>query len=341
MKKITLFFAVMIIFSTGIVRADFSKVGTSAAQFLKIGIGARAMGMGETFVAVANDVSALYWNPAGLTNLSDISLIVSRSEWFAGINHDFAGLALPWGRNSVIGISAVALNVPEQEVTTIDQPDGTGIYYDVGDIAIGLSYARGLTDRFSTGITAKFIQQNAYNETANTFALDIGTTLRTGYRGLVIAMCMSNFGGRLQLDGRDLIILADIDKNLAGNYNADARLKTESYPLPLNFRVGLALDIVGGHDAFFPMAKNRFTLAIDGNHPNDNTERVNIGCEYTWNETIFARGGYKINYDVEKWAFGAGLKFGVARQIMSLDYAMVDFGDLGKVSRFSVELAFK
>jgi len=320
--------------------ADFSKVGTAAAQFLKIGIGARAMGMGETFVAVANDASTLYWNPAGLTNLSKISLVGSHSQWLADISHDFIGITFPWGRSNVVGISATALNVPEQEVTTVSQPDGAGIYYDVTDIAIGLSFARALTDRFSTGLTVKYVQQNAYNETANTLAIDLGTYLHTGYHGLKIAMCMSNFGGRLQLDGRDLIILSDIDQENPGNYLADARLKTETWPLPLNFRVGIAMNLVGSSEAFVVSQSNRFTLAIDGNHPKDNTERVNLGGEYAWQETVFARIGYKINYDVEKWAFGAGLKFPIGQQKMGLDYALVDFGDLGKVSRFSLEIIF-
>jgi len=326
----------------------FSKVGTAAAQFLKIGVGARAMGMGETFVAIANDATTHYWNPAGLASLRTMSLAVSHSIWFADIYHEYVGFSVPFGYSNVIGISAIALNTNEQEVTTVHQPDGAGIYYDVSDIAVGLSFARALTDRFSTGVTVKYIQQNAYNETANSLAIDIGTYLRTGYHGLTIAMCMSNFGGKMQLQGRDLIALTDIDKTIAGNYNTDTRLKTDSWSLPLNFRVGVAMDFIGGADSFFPIHNNRLTVAIDGNHPNDNNERVNFGGEYAWQETIFARAGYsyKLNSnederrDAKKWSFGGGLKFDIGRQSMSMDFAMVDFGDLGKVSRFSVELKF-
>ena len=340
MKKIIPLFVILTLFFTNSCICGFSKVSTAAAQFLKIGVGARAMGMGETFVAVANDASTLYWNPAGLTNIKSASLMVSHSQWFADIYHDFAAMAIPLNNNDFIGISAIALNTDEQEVTTIDQPDGAGIFYDVSDIAIGISYARALTDRFSTGITAKYIQQNAYNETARSVAIDIGTYLRTGYHGLTIAMCMSNFGGRMKLEGRDLIALVDINDEIDGNYRTDARLKTESWPLPLNFRVGIAMDIMGGVDPFFSSQDNRFTLAIDGNHPNDNEERVNVGGEYSWREMLFARVGYKINYDVEKWAFGGGLKFDIGQQKLAIDYAMVDFADLGTVARFSVELMF-
>jgi hypothetical protein len=337
MKKIIFFIFLFLIGNHAETRAEFSKVGTAAAQFLKIGVGARAMGMGETFAAVANDASTLFWNPAGMTNLSGISLIVSHSEWFADLSHDYAGFSFSWGNRNALGVSAIALNTPEQEVTTITQPEGAGIYYDVGDIALGLSYARALTDRFSTGVTVKYIQQNAFNETASTIAFDLGTYLRTGFHGLTIGMCLSNFGGRLQLDGRDLIAKSDINPELAGNFEVDSRLKTEAWPLPLNFRVGVALNVLG---ALFPAEQNRLTLALDGNHPKDNVERVNFGAEYAWKETLFARAGYKLNYDAEKWAFGGGLKFKVSRQLFALDYALVDFGELGKVSRFSLELHF-
>lgn len=318
----------------------FSKVGTAVAQFLKIGVGARAAGMGESYAAIANDVSALYWNPAGISNLNSISVGISHSQWLADIYHNYAGMTIPLSESDVIGISAISLSTNEQEVTTVEQPNGTGVFYNVSDIAVGLSYSRVLTDRFSVGITAKYIQQTAYNVSANTVALDIGTYLRTGFHNLVIAMCVSNFGGNMQLEGRDLIILADINRDISGEYNPDARLKTEAYPLPLNFRIGVAMDIVGGRDPIIPADDHRFIMAIDGNHPNDNNERVNIGGEYSWSDTFFARLGYKINYDLEKWTFGAGVKIDIGSQKVGFDYAFVDYNALGKVSRFSVELRF-
>ena len=235
---------------------------------------------------------------------------------------------------------AISLNTSEQEVTTVEKPDGAGVFYTVSDLAIGLSYARSLTDRFSVGVSAKYIQQIAYNESASTMAIDIGTTLRTGFHNLVIGMCVSNFGGTMKLEGTDLIALADINKSIGGEYNPDARLKTEPFPLPLNFRVGIAMDVLGGKDPLLASESHRFTLALDGNHPNDNNERVNIGGEYAWDETLFARFGYKINYDTEKWAAGAGVKVKVGSQRLAFDYALADFGDLGKVSRISLELQF-
>jgi hypothetical protein len=339
MKKYLLLI-ILISFHSVIFAGDFSKVGTTAAQFLKIGVGARANGLGGSFTAIANDVTALYWNPAGITNLQKFSLAVSHSEWFADISHDFAGIVYPFSSSDIIALSVIALNTGEQEVTTVTQPEGTGVYYDVSDLSIGLTYARALTDRFSVGLTVKYIQQTLYNESANTFAIDIGSFLRTGFHDLVIAMNISNFGGSMQLEGRDLITITDINSQVSGNHNPDARLKTEPWPLPLIFRVGIAMNLVGGNDPIIHSESNRFTFAIDGVHPNDNTEKVNIGGEYAWNENVFARLGYKINYDVEKWTFGVGLKFDIGSNQVGFDYALVDFNDLGKVSQFSLELNF-
>jgi hypothetical protein len=339
MKKHILILIVIIFHAAGYA-GDFSKVGTAAAQFLKIGVGARAAALGGSFTAIANDVSTIYWNPAGITNINGFSLAVSHNEWFADISHDFAGLVYPLNSSDILALHVVALNTGEQEVTTVTQPEGTGIYYDVSDLAIGLSYARVLTDRFSVGITVKYIQETLYNESANTFAIDLGTYLRTGFHDLIIAMNMSNFGGNMQLEGRDLITITDLNNQVSGNYNPDARLKTEPWPLPLTFRVGVAMNFVGGDDPIVESTQNRFTIAVDGVHPNDNTEKMNIGGEYAWNETVFARVGYKINYYLEKWTFGVGLRMNVINQQVGFDYALVDFNDLGKVSQFSLELKF-
>ncbi|MBM2841561.1 MAG: hypothetical protein HW412_2089 [Bacteroidetes bacterium] len=339
MKK-TLIVLIVLMLPASSFGGGFSKVGTASAQFLKIGVGARAAGMGGAFAAVSNDVSALYWNPAGMTALPSISVGFSHSQWFAQMSHNFAGIAVPLGSNDALGVHAISLNTGEQEVTTVEKPDGAGVYYTVSDLAIGLSYARSLTDRFSVGVTAKYIQQIAYNESASTVALDIGTSLRTGFHNLVIGMCVSNFGGTMKLEGTDLIALADVNKSISGEYNPDARLKTEAFPLPLNFRVGIAMDVLGGMDPLLESESHRFTLALDGNHPNDNNERVNIGGEYSWDETLFARFGYKINYDTEKWAMGAGVNVKVGSQRLAFDYSLVDFGNLGKVSRISLELQF-
>lgn len=336
MKKF--FIVIILLLPSTLLAGGFSKVGTAAAQFLKIGVGARAMGMGGSFTAVANDVSTIYWNPAGIANLDRTSISFTHSQWFADITHDFAGVVVPISASDFLAVHATTLNTGEQEVTTVANPDGAGVFYDVRDLAIGLSYARQLTDKFSVGISGKYVMQTLYNVQASSFTLDIGSYLRTGFHNLIIGMAISNFGGSMQLDGRDLITIADINSSFGGNYNPDARLTTQEYPLPLIFRVGLAMDFVGGKDPVFESEDFRLTLATEGTHLNDNNERFNIGSEISWTETVFLRGGYKINYDTEKWAVGVGVNFLIGNQKVVVDYAYVDFDKLGNVSQFSLQL---
>jgi len=331
------FYAVTIIFLlfTGKYSYTGTKVGTSAAQFLKIGIGARAIGMGGAFVAMSNDASALYWNPAGIVLLGRLNFTTTHTEWFAGLYHDFVGATVPF-RGDAIGFSITSLNTDEIEVTTLEQPDGTGIYYNVSDVAINISYSRKLTDRFSVGVTGKFIQQKLYHESSKGFALDVGTILFTGFRGLRIGMCLSNFGTGMKLYGRDLIVPHDPGGDIAITPAKQAQMSTESWPLPTNFRVGIAVDIIGGGQSFFSTEAARLTLAIDVNRPTDNVERGNMGLEFAWNDRITARIGYKYNYNEQSLTSGGGYNFKFGRTNVVIDYAWASFGRLDHVHHFTL-----
>jgi len=316
-----------------------SKAGTSAAQFLKIGVGARAIAMGEAFVASSNDVLALYWNPAGLTFIDRASFSTTHTEWFAGITHDFVGVAVPIGQGA-LGASITLLNSDEIEITTILEPDGTGIYYDASDLAISLSYARSLLDRFSVGITGKYIQQKLYNESASTMAIDIGTILHTEFYGLRIGMCLSNFGGEMKLDGPDLIVPYNRGGNIAITPDIEAKMSTEKWPLPTNFRVGIAVDLIGKTGkSVVSSHSSRLTLAVDGSHPTDNEERGNIGLEYSWRNSVALRMGYKYNYAEEDISLGGGFQYAFGKAKVLIDYAWASFGRLDYVHRFTVGLS--
>jgi hypothetical protein len=314
-----------------------TNVGTTAAQFLKIECGPRAVAMGGNFVARADDASALFWNPAGAAITTDRKMTFGHTLWFADISHDYFGMVIPWSQGA-IGFSVVALNMGEEEVTTIEEPEGTGITWDVSDLAVGLTYARPLTDRFSVGITGKYINESLYNESASTFAVDIGTLLDVGYKGMRIGMCISNFGGRMKLEGRDLTRGEDINGD--GVNESEINLSTIGWSLPLMFRVGTVIDIVGPGAGLWQHPVNRITLEVDGIHPNDNDERMGFGAEYAWKETLFFRSGYKLNHDVETYSLGGGFKFLTDTFGVGIDYAFQDLGVLESVQRFSVSIAF-
>lgn len=319
---------------------EFRKVGTSAAQFLKIGVGARAVSLAGAFGAVANDASTIYWNPAGMVTLNSVSWTGSHANWFADISHQYSGLVLPFGNSSALGLSAIFTSMGEEEITTEENPTGTGYYWDASDIAVGISYARWMTDRFALGVTMKYITQKIWNESASTFAVDVGTYLTTGYKGIVIGMCFSNFGGSLTLQGRDL--LREYDPNPANtlNANVDTRLHTEPWPLPVNFRVGIAIDMMGQGDRIISSEDSRMTLAIDGTHPNDDSEKLNLGLEYAWRELLFGRIGYGAGYDLVQVTYGLGVQFKFQQGMFSFDYATASYGELDYVNYLSIGFKF-
>ncbi|HTR80658.1 MAG TPA: PorV/PorQ family protein, partial [Bacteroidota bacterium] len=146
---------------------DVSKSGTTAASFLEISVGAPAIGMGGAFVSLSNDPTALYWNPAGIAMLTGTDALLAHTDWIADTRFDFAGLVLPVGNFGTLGFSLTSLTMADMMVRTVEMPEGTGEYFSASDLAAGISYARPLTDRFSIGFTAKFIQQSIWHETAN------------------------------------------------------------------------------------------------------------------------------------------------------------------------------
>lgn len=309
----------------------FNNNGTRVGQFLKFAVGARANAMGESFAAVASDASALYWNPGGIGNLQNLEVHLTHIDYLLDITYDFAGLVVPTSAGN-IGFSAAVLGMGDEPVTTLADPDGAiGVTWGASSFAVGLTMSKAVTDRFAVGITGKYIQENIYNESANTLAIDIGSLYDTGLRGIKIGMAMSNFGGKMKLSGRDLALRADPDVVVGGNSTQPADLQVNSWSLPLNFRVGLSLEV-------FKSESSTLLLASDFNHPTDADERLNFGAEYAFAKRVFLRGGYKVNYDEESFTFGGGLNLPITSYNFMLDYSFNEFGILGETHRFSIGL---
>lgn len=318
---------------------ELSKVATSMGQFLKIGAGARGTALGDAYSSLTNDVSAMYWNPAGIQKIGRPSLAVSRSELFAGITSDFLGGVYPLDANTTIGLSVLYLNSGDMELTTLDEPEGTGQTFDATSSALGLSISRSLTQRFDLGITLKLVSENLFREKASTLAFDIGSQFDTGIYGLKLGMVLANFGGKMKLDGPDLN--TDISNDETGvEYSAGGRLKTEEWPIPLLFRLGISADILGRDSEFIKNDKNRLTLSLEGNDPVDHYLRYNIGLEYAWSEMLMLRAGLKENYDEADFSAGIGLDFSKIGINARLDYAFNNYGILGYVHNYSLEFLF-
>ena len=318
-----------------------NKSGTTAAQFLKIGVGARAMGMAGAFVSSVDDAYSLYWNPAALPKVQNPSLVAVFTDWFTDIRHQFLGFVLPINEASSVGVQATVLNMGTMEITTIGMPHGTGEFFNARDLSIGLSYGIRLTNFFSVGITGKYIEQEIYNESASTFAIDIGSVLDVPVRGMKLGMRLANFGGKLQLDGRDLTREYDMNPENTLNVGVETRLKTLPWELPVLFQVGLSSEIIGSGEAFLTSENNRLILAADGTHPMDAPEFAAFGLEYTFNDLISLRTGYRLNRDVEKFYYGLGIKVPfTGSSNFTFDYALASFEELDYIHIFSGGIAF-
>ncbi len=317
---------------------NVSGVGTTAAPFLEIEIGSRAIGMGGAFVAVADDATAIYWNPAGLSRLQKNEITVTHIEWLADINFDFAGGIFYLGNYGVIGVSLTSLSTTDMEVRTVDEPEGTGEMLSVGSMALGLSYAKNLTDKFSMGFNTKYIQEKIWHMSTSSFAIDFGTLFITPFNDIKIGMNISNFGTDMMLSGRDVMVYHDIDPTIMGNNELiEANLVTDNWPLPLTFRAGVAMDLLKSRN-------NRLTVAVDGVHPNDNTEYLNLGMEYVCNNIFSLRGGYSSLFkrdSEEGLTFGAGIQSNIGQAVLlKVDYAYTNFSRLGNTHRISLGMGF-
>jgi hypothetical protein len=317
---------------------DFTKTGLSAATFLSIEVGPRGKAMGGAFVGLSDDVSALYWNPSGLAEMRNNVVYASHAEWLADINFDFVGVALPIAGVGTIGASITSLTMPEMKVRTVFQPEGTGELFDASDLALALTYARQLTDRFSIGANFKFIREKIYNSSASTGAVDFGALYRSPWRGLSFGLSISNFGGDLKLDGTDTQVEVDIAPNEFGNNDRIfANLETEEFQLPLTLRVGLSMLV-------FENEHSRLLVAMDGIAPNDNAQYVNVGGEYLLLDILALRAGYRtlfLTNSEEGLTLGGGVQYEVfAGSRVIIDYSFTDFGLLSNVHEVALAITF-
>lgn len=297
------------------------RAGISTAQFLKIGVGARATAMAESFVAVANDPSALYWNPAGLTQYQNNQIYFAHAEWLVDVKHTFFGATYRVTPNDVLGFSVIALYMDDMPVTTETMPFGTGEYFSYTDLAFGATYSRRMTDQFSFGITIRYMHSAMDKLSMNGFMFDLGTYYWTGLGTSRFAVTVSNFGGQIAPTGRVTLL------------DGTTRDSWQEFALPTIFRVGFALEP-------YMTEMHRITTTVQLNHPNDNAENVGLGIEYGWNNVLTLRGGYKINVDEESFSAGVGIAVPLAFATVAVDYSFVKWGNLGDVHRLSMSFGF-
>lgn len=288
----------------------FAKVGTYALQFLKIGVSARATGMGGAFTSISNDATATYWNPAGMVDITRTSVSLNHTWWPADISLDYATavFTLPFVPGS-FGVSARALTLDPQVERSIFLPEGTGRTFDAGDMSFGVSYAKFFTDKFSSGTTVHFVHSGLAEKSINTFALDFGLIYRIGLWGMRLGMQIQSLGGKVDYDDRPS-------------------------KMPTMFKVGMAATP-------YQQGMNSVRGIFEFSHPSDNVERINVGTEYSFNQFFFLRGGYNFNADAEGLAGGFGLRVDTSQTSdLVVDYSWTDLNFLGDTHRISLGFSY-
>jgi hypothetical protein len=295
------------------------RAGISSLQFLKIGSSARAAGMAESFVALADDASALQYNPAGLVQFAGHQVMFTHTNWLVDLKHEFIGAVYRISPADAVGVSFISLHTDDMEVTTETQPFGTGRYFSYGDVALGLSYARALTEQFSFGATVRYVEETIDVLKTRAFMIDLGTYYRTGLGSTRFSVVVSNFGGNVSPEGSVTLPRRETVSDF------------QEFSPPTLFRLGFA---------FEPLQDevNRITTSVQLNHPNDNSENLALGAEYAWNELFHIRVGYKLNVDEEGITAGAGVLAPVGDVKAGFDYSFAEFGRLGGVHRLTIRL---
>lgn len=350
-RKLIFFALITLLICANILSAQNSpnRVGTTVSNFLELGYDPKGIAMGEACVSTVNDLSSIYWNPAGLAFMQKNEMFFAYQPWLVGTQTYIASAGLVVPSIGTFAACVMGINYGEMEVTTMELQEGTGEIYTPTDLAISFSYGRRLTSWFGFGATAKYVHSSIFHSSANAIAADFGVIINTGYfsptdkkDGMRIGMCLSNYGTRMKYGGLDMLRSVDISPDEAGNYkDIKVEYKTDSWELPLIFRIGISVNPI-------VTTVHRLTLAADALHANNNNESVNIGAKYTLNipgiAKLFLRGGYRSIF-LEDSEFGPTFGGGVLFQSMhgnavQVDYAYRNIGILGNTNVVGVSILF-
>lgn len=317
-------FLIIIVLSLLMVKQHtaFEKVGTTSFQFLKVYPSARASAMSGAFCSVASNAEAIFWNPAGITTVKGFDLSVDYISWFMDIKHYSFSAAYSFGDFGTLGLSGVISDVGEIEETRVDMigvgglvdgmfnPGITGKIFKPSSMALGLTYAARLTDRFSFGVSAKYVREDLIYHQANALVFDAGFLFDTKFRSIIIGASIRQFGQEVKF----------LDKY---------------YPLPQTFNIGISANLISPNDPLISSLGNDHNLlfAYDMIQPRDYDQMHSVGMEYSFKNLIYLRGGYTFNSDQEGLSAGVGINFNSYK----IDYSFNDYGKyLNSVHRITV-----
>ncbi len=275
--------------------------GSAGLAFLKLGVGARPIALGDAYTAVSGDVSTIYWNPAGMVAVDGTDVGLMHAEWFQGIRYEFAGGVRSFG-DQAIGVSVVGLYMDDLERREGPTSDPIG-HFGVFDFAFTGAYARRLTSEFDVGVSIKYLHEKIDDELARGVGVDLGAIYRFPMvHGLSAGLAVQNLGPQMSFI-------------------------EEKFDLPVQYKAGAAYTT--------PVEALKGAVLVTGDLvvPNDGDAKTHFGLEYEYDNMVALRVGYRSGWDNQNISFGLGARVGSMR----IDYAYVPFySDLGDTHRVSL-----
>ena len=294
------------------------KVGTAVYRWAEIETGARAVGMAGSQVASGNGVYAIPYNPANLGFVNGSEIYVSKAGYLAGTSHNTLAYGQQVTPSDYVGVHLYYFDSGEMQETTEIDGGVTGQGFKFLGFVTRLTYTKQLTDRLKLGGNFKYIYEETTSAdlSMSSVAFDIGSNFDTGIYGMVLGMCISNLGPDARYEGGGLDSPGEDEQ----------QKKTDSFPIPLTFRVGLMNNIVGSDEkSAIVIPNHRLTVSMDAINPLDYDLGGSLGMEYAWNELFFVRGGYHLNHDTAGLTAGFGVLYnGIALDFGWADYAILE-----------------
>jgi hypothetical protein len=304
------------------------RIATSMLTFLKIGVGARAVALGEAFTSIADDATAMYWNPAGLALLREKRVHFTHTDWPAEIDYENAILTIPlpsWDMGMGVHVASVRTTL---DYTTEVEPLPNGRTFSYSDFLLGVGLAREFTDRFSFGFNLKYVREDLASEVGgsiiHSWAADVGTMFHLPYRGFRMTMAWSNMGPDFHPPGKYFSYPPGEDPVEVG-YQAFS-------PASI-FAFGASIEPLQHRYA-------RLLTTVQFDHPADTAERLKMGAELWLANILALRSGWNPRADEMQFSAGFGIRGGFGNTFLNIDYAYTDGQALGRVDRFSVEMEF-
>lgn len=337
MKRFSISLVLLLIVCGMNLEAQNRKAGINSAAFLKVGVGARQVGMGSATTSMVGDASNIFWNPAGIALQEDrMQVSFSYNKWIAELTQNALAATYNLDDIGTIGIGVMTFGLsgiaadrdvypgnPALQALEIDQQSSSS--YDYMDLLFQASFSRNVTDRLSLGVSAKFISEKIDDQSATAIAFDFGSVYSIGVMNWKIGAKINNLGG-------------------------DIKFFDYSSPIPLTFSIGTSISPLQDENSML-------TVAVDAVKPQDGVQFYFTGVEYMFMNMISVRGGYKLNYSgvddggstfrsgiktsIEGFSAGAGFNTMVSEYGVRVDYSYTQMDILDAAHRVTLSVSMK